>query len=76
MCVGIIKDDLMARVGPHVYEDFLSQPGARMMDFTKRPLKGFLYADSSIWDQHGRLSSWVRQCLIFNKEAKPSAKRK
>ncbi len=76
MCVGIIKDDLMARIGPHAYEDFLAQAGARVMDFTKRPMKGYVYADSTVWDDHERLSAWVRQCLVFNKEAKSSKKKK
>ena len=75
MCVGIINDDLMARVGPHQYETFLEKPGARMMDFTKRPMKGYLYADSTVWDNHEHLSEWVSQCLVFNKEAKSSKKK-
>jgi len=75
MCVGIIKDDLMARVGPHVYEQFLEKSGARVMDFTKRPMKGYLYANVEIWDNSDELAEWVSQCLVFNKEAK-SSKRK
>lgn len=75
MCVGVIKDDLMARVGPHKYDQFLEKPGARIMDFTKRPMKGYLYADAEAWDNQQRLSEWVDQCLIFNKEAKSSKKK-
>ena len=76
MCVGIIKDDLMARVGPHQYEYFLKKPGARIMDFTKRPMKGYLYASAEAWDNQSSLSEWVDQCLLFNKEAKSSKKKK
>ncbi len=75
MCVGVIKDDLMARVGPHVYDDFLNKPGARVMDFTKRPMKGYLYLGSEGWDIDSSLNEWVDQCLVFNKEAKSSKKR-
>ncbi len=75
MCVGIIKDDLMARVGPHEYEKMLKQPHAREMDFTKRPMKGYLYVDATGWDNSEELDKWLDQCLAFNKEAK-SSKRK
>lgn len=75
MCVGVIKDDLMARVGPHVYEEYLERPSARVMDFTKRPMKGYLYVNAEGWDSDKELDLWVDQCLEFNKEAKSSKKK-
>ncbi|MEO9869975.1 TfoX/Sxy family protein [Ekhidna sp.] len=75
MCVGVIKDDLMARVGPHAYNDYLQKIGARLMDFTKRPMKGYLYVDSEGWDNDTQLAHWVDQCLEFNKEAISSKKK-
>jgi len=45
MSVGVIKTDLMVRVGPDSYEQALSQAHARPMDFTGKPLKGFVYVD-------------------------------
>ncbi len=32
MCVGILKDDLMARIDPNVYEAALERPGCRPME--------------------------------------------
>ncbi len=75
MCIGVIKDDLMARIGPHVYEEFLEKPGARIMDFTKRPMKGYVYVDAEAWEDNTMLNEWVNQCLEFNKEAKSSKKK-
>ncbi|MEO9482362.1 MAG: TfoX/Sxy family protein [Ekhidna sp.] len=75
MCVGVIKDDLMARVGPHVYQASLNQPTARVMDFTKRPLKGYLYVNAEGWDDDNELEQWLDKCLEFNKEAKSSKKK-
>lgn len=75
MCVGVIKDDLMARIGPHVYDEFLTRKGARVMDFTKRPMKGYAYLDSEGWDDETEFSDWIDQCLDFNKEAKSSKKK-
>ena len=75
MCIGVIKDDLMARIGPHVYDEFLQRPTAREMDFTKRPMKGYAYVSSVGWDDDQELEIWIDQCLIFNKEAKSSKKK-
>ena len=74
MCLGIVKDDLMARIGPHVFDQFLKRPGARIMDFTKRPMKGYAFVDSEGWDNESEFSDWVDQSLEFNKEAKSSKK--
>ena len=43
MCVGINNEDLMARLDPDVYEEALTRKGVREMDFTKRPMKGWIY---------------------------------
>lgn len=75
MCVGVIKDDLMARIGPHVYEQFLSKKGVRAMDFTKRPMKGYLFVNPEGWDDSKSLDEWVTQSLVFNLEAKPYMKK-
>lgn len=65
MCVGVERDRLMARVGPDGYEDALSQPGATQMDFTGRPLKGFVYVSAeAISDDHA-LAAWVDRCARF-----------
>jgi TfoX/Sxy family transcriptional regulator of competence genes len=36
MCVGIVKDDLMARIDPELHEEAIKRKGARTMDFTKK----------------------------------------
>ena len=43
MACGIVKDELMVRVGPDGYDEALAQPHARLMDFTGRPMKGMVY---------------------------------
>ena len=42
MCVGVEQDRLMVRLGQELYEDALSRPHAAPMDFTGRPMKGFV----------------------------------
>ena len=75
MCVGVLKDDLMARIDPDVYESALKRPGCREMDFTGRPMKGFVFVDPKGTAGKRNLSYWVELALEFNKKAKPSKKR-
>lgn len=42
ICVGVTNDNLMVRVGPKEHESLLALPHARPMDFTGRPMKGFI----------------------------------
>ena len=48
MCVGIIKEELMARLDPDISETVLSNENCRRMDFTGKPLKGFYCPHGSI----------------------------
>jgi hypothetical protein len=75
MCVGIIKNMLMARVGPDIYEEVLMKPGCREMDFTKRPLKGFVLIDPYGIDLDTDLEYWIQLCLEYNPRAKSSKKK-
>lgn len=45
MFVGITGELLMARVGPDDYEQALSRPHVRVMDFTGKPMRGYVYVD-------------------------------
>ena len=47
MCVGVAGEQLMVRVGAEAYADALKQAHAREMDFTGKPLKGFVFVDRS-----------------------------
>ena len=37
MCVGVIKNKILARIDPDTYEDAITKEGCRPMDFTGRP---------------------------------------
>jgi TfoX/Sxy family transcriptional regulator of competence genes len=76
MCIGIIKENLMARIDPEKEKALLSKDGARPMDFTSRPMKGYLYVEPSAVDKADDLSFWVDQCLEFNPKANSSKKKK
>ena len=65
MSVGIVKDDLMVRVGPEAYEELVREPDARRMDFTGRPMKGFLFVASTGLDADADLERWVGRGLQY-----------
>ena len=75
MCLGIIKNELMARVGEEQYQILLNKEGAKPMDFTKRPMKGYLFVEPQGFDFEEDLEFWIESCLAFNPEAKRSKKR-
>ena len=76
MCVGILKDDLMARINPAAYESALEKSGCREMDFTGRPMKGFLFISPDCTKTKEDLNYWIGLALEYNKFAKASRKRK
>lgn len=76
MCVGVVKNDLMTRVDPDIYEQLLEENGARKMDFTQRPMKGFIFVEPEGVDLDDDLDNWVQYCLDFNPKAKSSKKKK
>jgi len=76
MCIGVIKENFMARIGPEKHEEALTMEGARIMDFTKRPMKGYVYVCPEGVDTDVQLEMWVQWCLDYNPLAKASKKRK
>lgn len=76
MCIGVVKDDMMCRIDPDVEADALERTGARAMDFTGRPMKGYIYVDDSGMKKKSDFQYWVNLCLDFNTRAKASKKKK
>lgn len=65
MCAGIVGDELMVRVGPEVYAAALARPYAREMDFTGRPLRGFVYVAPAGFRDRRALRAWLDRGLAF-----------
>ena len=43
ICCGIVGEDLVVHAGAGAHSKAVSQPHARPMDFTGRPMRGFVY---------------------------------
>ncbi len=65
MSVGILRDQLMVRIGPDGYEDALSLPHCRPMDFTGRPMRGFVMVDPEGIADDAALNEWVQRGVSF-----------
>ena len=65
MVLGIIGDTLMARVGPARHADALALPHVRPMDFTGKPMKGYVYVDPPGFEDDAALENWIRACTAF-----------
>lgn len=75
MAVGVVKDSLMARIDPAIYDASLKRKGCRQMDFTGRVLKGFVLIDPIGIDMDKDFDYWIQLCLDFNPKAKSSKKK-
>ena len=72
MCIGIDidknkkTDRLMVRVGKLPYQELLEKESSRPMDFTGKPMRGFLFIDPEGFDSDADLDFWVNKALEFN----------
>lgn len=66
---------LMARIGEAAYEKELQKAASLPMDFTGRPMKGYIFVKPEGFDLAEDLEYWIDLCLTFNPLAK-SSKRK
>jgi TfoX/Sxy family transcriptional regulator of competence genes len=60
MTIGIVGDELMARVPSGEIQQVLSEDPVRPMDFTGRPLKEFVFVDPSGFSETAQLARWIR----------------
>ena len=75
MCLGIIKDELMCRIDPSLHDTVVEKNGCRTMDFTKRPMRGYILVDETGMRLKKDLDYWIDLALDFNSRAKASKKK-
>jgi len=76
MCVGIIKDEMMCRIDPELHDTVVEMTGCRTMDFTKRPMKGYVLIEEIGMRTTEEFEYWINLALEFNPKAKSSKKKK
>ena len=75
MCVGVHNEDLMVHLDPEIHDSALKRKGARTMDFTNKPMRGFIFVNPAGTKAQKDLDHWLSLALDFNKRAKSSKKR-
>lgn len=65
MAVGVIENDLMVRIAKDQTDQLLAEPGARVFDFTGRPMKGWLLVGSKGFSTDQAFEQWVRRGVEY-----------
>src|ERR1700760_1105992 len=76
MCVGIIKDEMMCRIAPELHDAVVERPGCRTMDFTNRPMKGYVMVDGTGMRSDSDFEYYINLALDYNTKAKASKRKK
>lgn len=81
MCCGIHFDKkkqtdlLMVRIGEEATPEAMKRTGCHPMDFTGRPMKGYVFVTPDGFDMDKDLEHWIDLALAFNPLAKSSKKK-
>ena len=71
LCVGVIGDELVARVGPDAFPTAVERAGARPFDFSGRPMKGWVMVRPEGYEDDDALGDWVGRSLAFARSLPP-----
>ena len=72
MFVGVVRDELMVRLGEDAVVEALGRPHVREMDFTGRPMKNMIFVQPA--GLQGRaLGGWVLAAVDYAKALPPKA---
>ncbi len=84
MACGVVKNDLLVRLDADEGDEALGEPHVRLMDFTGRPMRGFLYIAPAGVKTDAALRKWVTRSVAYakslpkkkQKKASPAQKKK
>ncbi|WZO97495.1 TfoX/Sxy family protein [Isosphaeraceae bacterium EP7] len=65
LLVGVFKDSLLLRLGPDGAKTALVKPHIREMDFSSRPMKGWVVVEPDGIDSDRELTAWTQQAIDF-----------
>lgn len=67
MSIGVVGDEIMLRCLPERYSKLLAEPNVREMDFTGRPMKGFVFVEPNGFETDTQLDHLVAIAVEFGK---------
>ncbi len=65
MTVGVLGDELIARVPPEENDALVRRPHARQFDYTGRPMKGWIYIAPAGLKTPASLKGWIETAVGF-----------
>jgi len=65
MVCGVLGDDLIMRVGAAQHATALAQPGARVFDFSGKPMTGWVMVAPAGYASVEDLARWVKLAVEF-----------
>jgi TfoX/Sxy family transcriptional regulator of competence genes len=65
MSVGVLGEELIVRLGAEEGARALAEPHVRVMDFTGRPMKGWVIVGPAATADDGALAGWVERGIAF-----------
>ena len=65
MCVGIMGDELIARIGVPGMESALAHRGVRVFEGSGRPMQGWVTVGAEAIAEDEDLAAWVERSLTF-----------
>lgn len=71
MSCGIVGDQFMVRIAPDQYDEALRRPHVQPMDFTGRPMRGFVYVTPEGVASEPALSQWIERGVAFASNLPP-----
>lgn len=66
---------LMARIGEESYDKYIDRKECLPMDFTGRPMKGYIFITPEGFDSDEELLCWIQLALDFNPLVKSKNKK-
>ena len=61
MACGVLKEDLIVRIGPEKYEESLKLPHTRKFDFTGKAMKGWVVVSQEGHESDIILYEWIQK---------------
>ena len=71
MCCGIVGSDLMVRIPADEFDAVMRERHVRPMDFTGRPLRGFVYVSPPGFRTAAALRAWLSRAERVAEEEAP-----
>ncbi|MCB9681712.1 MAG: TfoX/Sxy family protein [Alphaproteobacteria bacterium] len=73
MVGGVVRDEIMVRVGVDHQDTALGRPHTRPMDFTGRLMRGMVFVEPEGTERDGDLDDWVAMGLAYARSLPPKA---